>query len=136
MEEGRFSVGLREVSKPNDRTTAASKKEEKLLIHFLTTQYTHPANSRRTCTKRTRISQQASNKRVNTATIRMSSTTTYRPYHRSSSGSSSENLPPRTLARVAREIRDLHKNPPEGVRLVVDGASGVPSSLGEVVVSN
>lgn len=63
----------------------------------------------------------------------MSSTTTYRPYHRSSSGSSSENLPPRTLARVAREIRDLHKNPPEGVRLVVDGQSGVPSSLGEVV---
>jgi len=63
----------------------------------------------------------------------MSSTTTYRPYHRSSSGSSSENLPPRTLARVAREIRDLHKNPPEGVRLVVDSQSGVPSSLGEVV---
>jgi hypothetical protein len=69
--------------------------------------------------------------RINT----MSSTTTYRPYHRSSSGSSSENLPPRTLARVAREIRDLHKNPPEGVRLVVDGQSGMPSSLGEVVVS-
>jgi len=63
------------------------------------------------------------------------STTTYRPYHRSSSGSSSENLPPRTLARVAREIRDLHKTPPEGIRLVVDGSSGVPTSLGEVVVS-
>ncbi|CAB9516736.1 enzyme E2 S [Seminavis robusta] len=63
----------------------------------------------------------------------MSSTTTYRPYNRSSSGTCSENLPPRTLARVAREIRDLHKNPPEGVRLVVDAQSGVPSSLGEVV---
>lgn len=63
-------------------------------------------------------------------------TTTYRPYHRSSSGSSSENLPPRTLARVAREIRDLHKGPPEGVRLVVDGQTGVPSTLGEVVVSD
>jgi hypothetical protein len=65
----------------------------------------------------------------------MSSTTTYRPYNRSSSGTCSENLPPRTLARVAREIRDLHKEPPEGVRLVVDAQSGVPSTLGEVVVS-
>ena len=44
----------------------------------------------------------------------------YRQY--SSAGtSSSENLPPRTLARVARELRNLHKNPPEGVRLIVDG---------------
>lgn len=43
--------------------------------------------------------------------------------------SSSENLPPRTLARVAREVRDLHKNPPEGVRLIDQ------QSLGEVVVS-
>jgi len=41
--------------------------------------------------------------------------------------SSSENLPPRTLARVAREVRDLHKNPPEGVRLIDQ------QSLGEVV---
>jgi len=63
------------------------------------------------------------------------SSTTYRPYNRSSSsGSSSENLPPRTLSRVAREIRDLHKNPPEGVRLVMEEASGMPSSLGEIVV--
>ena len=46
-------------------------------------------------------------------------------YHRSSS----ENLPPRTLARVSREVRDLHKNPPEGVRLMDQ------QSLGEVVVS-
>ena len=46
-------------------------------------------------------------------------------YHRSSS----ENLPPRTLARVSREVRDLHKNPPEGVRLVDQ------QTLGEVVVS-
>lgn len=36
-------------------------------------------------------------------------------------GSSSENLPPRTLARVARELRNLHQSPPEGVRLIIDG---------------
>ena len=61
----------------------------------------------------------------------------YRQYSRGSSGGSIsvENLPPRTLARVAREIRDLQKNPPEGVRLVVDSETGVPSSLGEVLVS-
>lgn len=60
----------------------------------------------------------------------------YRPsYNRStSSGSSSENLPPKVLARVAREVKSLHQNPPEGVRLVVDGDSGLPSSLGELVV--
>lgn len=60
----------------------------------------------------------------------------YRQYNRGSSSSSIENLPPRTLARVAREVRDLHKIPPEGVRLVVDSETGVPSSLGEVLVSN
>mmetsp|Transcript_19155 Transcript_19155/g.31774 ORF Transcript_19155/g.31774 Transcript_19155/m.31774 type:complete len:238 (+) Transcript_19155:112-825(+) len=54
----------------------------------------------------------------------------YRQYSRSSSNGSSENLPPRTLARVARELRDLHKNPPEGITLVVDSDGG---SLGEVV---
>ena len=61
----------------------------------------------------------------------------YRQYSRgSSNGSISvENLPPRTLARVSREVRDLFKNPPEGVRLVVDSETGVPSNLGEVVVS-
>lgn len=62
----------------------------------------------------------------------------YRPYSRSSSGVSSssiENLPPRTLARVAREVRDLVKNSPEGVRLVVDPETGLPANLGEVVVS-
>lgn len=41
---------------------------------------------------------------------------------------STENLPPRTLARVSREVRDLHKNPPEGVRLIDQ------QTLGEVVV--
>lgn len=46
---------------------------------------------------------------------------------------SSENLPPRMLARVAREIRDLHKNPPDGVRLVVDAETGCPENLGEIV---
>mmetsp|Transcript_28809 Transcript_28809/g.44001 ORF Transcript_28809/g.44001 Transcript_28809/m.44001 type:complete len:240 (+) Transcript_28809:117-836(+) len=56
----------------------------------------------------------------------------HRQYSRSSSTSStSENLPPRTLTRVAREIRDLHKNPPEGIKLVVDGDGG--GSLGEIV---
>jgi len=61
-------------------------------------------------------------------------------YTRSTSGgtgggsSSSENLPPRTLARLARQVRDLHKNPPEGVRLVVDTDSGLPSNLGELLV--
>ena len=61
----------------------------------------------------------------------------YRQYSRGSSGGSIsvENLPPRTLARVAREIRDLQKSPPEGVKLVVDSETGVPSSLGEVLVS-
>lgn len=60
----------------------------------------------------------------------------YRPYSRSSStGSinSVENLPPRTLARVGREVRDLIKCPPEGINLVVDQETGLPSSLGEIV---
>lgn len=61
---------------------------------------------------------------------------THRSYSGSSSGSinCSENLPPRTLQRVAREVRDLHKGPPEGIRLVVDADTGVPSNLGEVLV--
>jgi hypothetical protein len=63
----------------------------------------------------------------------------YRPYHRSNSTSSSsssiENLPPRTLSRVSKEVRELIKNPPEGIRLVVDHETGLPSSLGEIVVS-
>lgn len=49
--------------------------------------------------------------------------------------SSSENLPPRTLARVARDVRDLVKSPPEGVRLVLDGETGIPGSLSEILVS-
>mmetsp|Transcript_11462 Transcript_11462/g.18423 ORF Transcript_11462/g.18423 Transcript_11462/m.18423 type:complete len:266 (-) Transcript_11462:329-1126(-) len=61
----------------------------------------------------------------------------YRPYHRStstgSSSSSIENLPPRTLARVSKEVRELIKNPPEGIQLVVDSETGLPSSLGEIV---
>ena len=57
-----------------------------------------------------------------------------RQYSRSSStGSSSENLPPRTLARIAREVRDLHKNTPEGIKLTFDGDCG--GSLGELLVS-
>ena len=60
----------------------------------------------------------------------------YRQYTRSSSTSSctSENLPPRTLARLAREVRNLQKTPPEGVRLVVDEESGLPSNLSELMV--
>mmetsp|Transcript_32175 Transcript_32175/g.36586 ORF Transcript_32175/g.36586 Transcript_32175/m.36586 type:complete len:234 (+) Transcript_32175:113-814(+) len=48
----------------------------------------------------------------------------------SAASNANENLPPRTLTRVAREIRDLHKNPPEGIKLNVDGDGG--GSLGEV----
>ena len=63
----------------------------------------------------------------------------YRQYSRGSSGggssSSIENLPPRTLSRVAREVRDLIKCPPEGIRLVVDIETGLPTNLGEIVVS-
>lgn len=43
--------------------------------------------------------------------------------------SSAENLPPRTLARIAREVRELHKNPPDGVKLVVNEQG----SLGEIM---
>eukprot|EP00934_Nitzschia_sp_Nitz4_P005067 Nitzschia sp. Nitz4//scaffold86_size83305//75504//76400//NITZ4_005274-RA/size83305-snap-gene-0.173-mRNA-1//-1//CDS//3329559286//5057//frame0 len=61
----------------------------------------------------------------------------YRQYSRGSSGggssSSIENLPPRTLSRVAREVRDLIKTPPEGIRLVVDEETGMPSNLGDIV---
>ena len=63
----------------------------------------------------------------------------YRSYSRSSSTgsiSSVENLPPRTIARVAKEVRDLMKAPPGGITLVVDPETGMPSSLGEIVVSS
>lgn len=62
----------------------------------------------------------------------------YRPYSRSTSTgsvSSVENLPPRTIARVSKEIRDLMKKPPGGITLVVDPETGMPASLGEIVVS-
>lgn len=60
----------------------------------------------------------------------------YRPYSRSTSTgsvSSVENLPPRTIARVSKEVRDLMKKPPGGISLVVDPETGMPASLGEVV---
>jgi len=63
-----------------------------------------------------------------------SSSSTARAVYRQYSNNSSENLPPRTLARLAREVRDLHKNPPEGVRLVVDCDSGLPANLAELMV--
>jgi ubiquitin-conjugating enzyme E2 S len=50
----------------------------------------------------------------------------------SSQSLSSENLPPRAMARVAREVRDLMKESPEGTKLVVDSESGLPASLGEI----
>mmetsp|Transcript_91481 Transcript_91481/g.136966 ORF Transcript_91481/g.136966 Transcript_91481/m.136966 type:complete len:268 (+) Transcript_91481:61-864(+) len=62
--------------------------------------------------------------------------TLFRQYSRGSNGGSSssiENLPPRTISRVAREVRDLIKNPPEGVRLVVDNETGLPANLGEIM---
>ena len=52
-----------------------------------------------------------------------------------STSSNSENLPPRTIARVAREVRNLHKSPPGGIRLVVDPETGCAESLGEIYVS-
>jgi len=36
------------------------------------------------------------------------------------------------MARVAREVRDLIKEAPEGTKLVVDSESGLPASLGEI----
>jgi len=60
-------------------------------------------------------------------------------YTRSTSSSSTssmsiENLPPRTLARVSREVRDMLKNKPaEGTKLIVDSETGLPQSLGEIM---
>ena len=45
-------------------------------------------------------------------------------------------LPPRTLARVAREVRDLMKHAPEGTKLIVDPETGLPATLSEIVVSS
>ena len=71
---------------------------------------------------------------VNTMSV-PSARAVYRQYSSSSNtNGSSENLPPRTLTRLAREVRDLHKNPPEGLRLVVDDESGVPTNLSELMV--
>ena len=61
-------------------------------------------------------------------------------YSRSASASSTKSLtetalPPRTLARVAREVRDLMKKPPEGTKLIVDPETGMPPSLSEIAVS-
>lgn len=56
--------------------------------------------------------------------------------------SCSENLAPRMLARVAKEIRALHKEPPEGVRLVIEnensqlGGAASAACLNEVIVSD
>lgn len=47
---------------------------------------------------------------------------------------SSENLPPRTLARVSREVRDMIKQVPDGTKLIVDSETGLPQNLGEIMV--
>jgi len=52
-----------------------------------------------------------------------------------SNSMSSENLPPRTLARVSREVRDMVKKVPEGTKLIVDSETGLPQNLGEIMVS-
>ena len=48
---------------------------------------------------------------------------------------SAENLAPRVLGRVAREVRNLLRDPPGGVRLVLDPETGMPPSLDCLVVS-
>lgn len=35
---------------------------------------------------------------------------------------------------MARDVRDLVKNPPEGIRLVLDDETGMPGSLSEIMV--
>lgn len=47
----------------------------------------------------------------------------------SSSSRSSENLPPQAVARLARELKDLFKDPPAGFRIIPG------NNLGELVVS-
>ena len=76
---------------------------------------------------------------MSTATPGPARASLFRQYSRGSSGgvssASIENLPPRTLSRVSKEVRDLIKSPPEGIRLVVDTETGLPTNLGEIVVS-
>jgi ubiquitin-conjugating enzyme E2 S len=60
-------------------------------------------------------------------------------YHHHSSSSTSENLPPRTIARLVREVRDLvqtksEQQAVEGIRLIVDLDTGLPANLGELSV--
>lgn len=57
-------------------------------------------------------------------------------YYNSSSTTTSENLPPRTIARLVREVRDLitSEQQVEGTRLIVDIETGLPSNLGELMV--
>lgn len=56
-------------------------------------------------------------------------------YSSSNQGKSvmSENLPPRTLARVSREVREMMRNPAEGTKLVIDPDTGLPPSLHEIM---
>ena len=61
--------------------------------------------------------------------------TIYQTTAMSSAARSSENLPPRTLARVAREVKSLLSNPPDGIKLVTDPETGMPTSLDSLMVS-
>ena len=45
-------------------------------------------------------------------------------------------LPQRARARVQREVLNLLKNAPEGIKLIVDPETGLPPSLNEIVVSS
>ena len=53
----------------------------------------------------------------------------------STNNMSIENLPPRTLARVSREVRDMVKQVPDGTKLILDSETGLPQNLGEIMVS-
>ena len=44
-------------------------------------------------------------------------------------------LTPQTASRLAREVRDLIVTPESGVHLVIDEATGLPTSLHELTVS-
>lgn len=43
-------------------------------------------------------------------------------------------IAPRTAARLAREVQELLKLPEEGVKLIVDEATGLPPNLQELTV--
>jgi len=52
----------------------------------------------------------------------------------SSSYTCSDKLPPKTIARLVREVRDLITKSPEGAKLVIDHDTSMPSSLYDIQV--